>query len=304
MRGTRHRIGAALALAACAALVASCRPAAPRPTTGIRPDTSVARGSMLYASYCAGCHGADGRGDGPVARTLHVTPTDLRTPRLFAGVSDAEITARVLHGEPLRTAPHGSAFATERQVATIEEYVLALDGRRWERVRAGRLVYESNCAACHGAYGSGEGVLGSLLARAPADLQLASARYTDAAFAAVIRNGTGAMPPMGDLIGPDETRALIVYVRLLSPGYRLYDTYCASCHGDDGRGVHPEDTLPPALVGPPLQRARLAAMRPDARRAQVLHMFERERGVMPHFRSTLDAEQIADVVAFLRTRQR
>jgi mono/diheme cytochrome c family protein len=31
----------------------------------------------MYASYCAACHGADGKGDGPVATALKVQPTDL-----------------------------------------------------------------------------------------------------------------------------------------------------------------------------------------------------------------------------------
>ena len=34
-------------------------------------------GSQMYASYCASCHGLDGRGHGPVATELKVPPTDL-----------------------------------------------------------------------------------------------------------------------------------------------------------------------------------------------------------------------------------
>ena len=115
-----------------------------------------------------------------------------------------------------------------------------------------------------------------------------------------MRSGAGAMPAMGDLLTQEEVRQVVAYVRLLSPGHRLYDTYCASCHGDDGRGVHAEDALPPALVAPPLEPRRLTAMKADTRRAAVLHMFERERGLMPHFRDTLGETQLADVVAYLR----
>ncbi len=58
---------------------------------------------------------------------------------------------------------------------------------------------------------------------------------------------------------------------LLSPserseaGYRLYDTYCAACHGDDGRGVHPEDLLPPATKAPVIGAATVT-------RAAVAHV--------------------------------
>ncbi len=292
------RIGAIFASVALVAL--GCRASHPPRPTPPATDPRVARGAVLYAAYCAGCHGADGRGDGPVAYTLRLRPANLRERDLLAGASDAEITDRIVSGAPLRTRPRRSDFATERQVGALEDYVLALDGRPWERIRAGRVVYENACGPCHGAYGTGEGVIGSMLMRAPADLHLESPRYTDAALAAVVRNGVGAMPAMGDLLRPDEVRQVVAYVRLLSPGYRLYDTYCASCHGDDGRGVHPEDALPPSIAAPPLDVRRLAAMPAGRRRAAVVHMFERERGLMPHFRDTLDTRELADVVAYLR----
>jgi mono/diheme cytochrome c family protein len=34
-------------------------------------------GKQMYTSYCAPCHGADGRGSGPVASSLKARPTDL-----------------------------------------------------------------------------------------------------------------------------------------------------------------------------------------------------------------------------------
>jgi mono/diheme cytochrome c family protein len=35
-------------------------------------------GQTLYRSYCASCHGVDGGGNGPVAQSLVMRPTDLR----------------------------------------------------------------------------------------------------------------------------------------------------------------------------------------------------------------------------------
>jgi len=40
-------------------------------------QTSAANGKQMYLSYCASCHGADGKGDGPVAASLKMPPTDL-----------------------------------------------------------------------------------------------------------------------------------------------------------------------------------------------------------------------------------
>jgi putative copper export protein/mono/diheme cytochrome c family protein len=45
---------------------------------------SVARGAPLFAANCVVCHGAGGRGDGPLADKLSVRPADLTEPHLFA----------------------------------------------------------------------------------------------------------------------------------------------------------------------------------------------------------------------------
>ena len=40
-------------------------------------STSPASGSEMYQTYCAVCHGKDGRGEGPAASALKVPPSDL-----------------------------------------------------------------------------------------------------------------------------------------------------------------------------------------------------------------------------------
>lgn len=39
--------------------------------------TSADSGKQMYMSYCATCHGVDGKGNGPVAPALKKQPTDL-----------------------------------------------------------------------------------------------------------------------------------------------------------------------------------------------------------------------------------
>lgn len=39
--------------------------------------TDPTSGKLMYTSYCAPCHGAEGRGNGPVAGSLRTLPTDL-----------------------------------------------------------------------------------------------------------------------------------------------------------------------------------------------------------------------------------
>jgi mono/diheme cytochrome c family protein len=38
------------------------------------PPTYVPPGRQIYKQYCAACHGSDGRGSGPVARSLRKPP--------------------------------------------------------------------------------------------------------------------------------------------------------------------------------------------------------------------------------------
>lgn len=49
---------------------------------GVNPNdlVMVQRGADLYTQYCASCHGADLRGDGPLASTLNPAPADFSQP--------------------------------------------------------------------------------------------------------------------------------------------------------------------------------------------------------------------------------
>jgi mono/diheme cytochrome c family protein len=40
-------------------------------------QTNAASGKEMYAQYCAACHGAEGKGNGPAASAMKVAPTDL-----------------------------------------------------------------------------------------------------------------------------------------------------------------------------------------------------------------------------------
>lgn len=51
---------------------------------------SITRGGALFRTDCAGCHGADARGNGPLAKSLPVSPGDL-TAAHFRAPSDGDL---------------------------------------------------------------------------------------------------------------------------------------------------------------------------------------------------------------------
>jgi putative copper export protein/mono/diheme cytochrome c family protein len=58
---------------------------------------SIARGAVLFAATCAGCHGADGAGDGPAASALRIKPADLTMPHIWEH-TDGEMLWWLTHG--------------------------------------------------------------------------------------------------------------------------------------------------------------------------------------------------------------
>lgn len=71
--------------------------------------TSPTSGAEMYKSYCAACHGASGKGDGPAAPALKTPPPDLTmlAKRNNGRFPDMHV-AEVLKGGPNLPA-HGSA---------------------------------------------------------------------------------------------------------------------------------------------------------------------------------------------------
>jgi len=60
---------------------------------------TVETGSALFRSYCASCHGAEAKGDGPLAGNLRVAPSDLtRLAKRNHGKFDADKVRRAIDG--------------------------------------------------------------------------------------------------------------------------------------------------------------------------------------------------------------
>jgi mono/diheme cytochrome c family protein len=70
--------------------------------------TSPASGEEMYNTYCAVCHGKDGRGTGPAAEALKTPPTDLTTlAQKHGGKYPSDHVSAAIQGD-LNLPAHGS----------------------------------------------------------------------------------------------------------------------------------------------------------------------------------------------------
>lgn len=73
------------------------------------PPGYVPSGKQMYKNYCAACHGADGKGHGPVSPSLRTATPDLTTlAKRHGGVFPRDHVAGVLRFGP-GFAAHGSS---------------------------------------------------------------------------------------------------------------------------------------------------------------------------------------------------
>lgn len=55
-------------------------------------------GKKLYLTYCTGCHGVSGKGDGPAAKTLPVKPADHTDTKKMSQYSDEHLFTVISKG--------------------------------------------------------------------------------------------------------------------------------------------------------------------------------------------------------------
>jgi mono/diheme cytochrome c family protein len=99
-----------LALAAALLGWSSVRAQSPRAggTGDVKLIPSI-QGPALYRAYCASCHGVDAKGNGPLAESLKVPPSDLtRISARNAGTFPLMQIERMIQGEGQLQRSHGS----------------------------------------------------------------------------------------------------------------------------------------------------------------------------------------------------
>jgi cytochrome c553 len=128
---------------------------------------------------------------------------------------------------------------------------------------------------------------------------------SDEALFRIIADGKGAMPGTADVLTAHEVRAVIAFARVLSPGYELYNRFCAYCHGFTGQPPpSAQESAGSPRVGkiiPTFDETYFRTHTSEEVRAGIQHMRKQNRPVMPHFAGQLTADEISDIVTYLRT---
>ena len=89
----------------------------------------ASEGRKLYVTYCSGCHGISGKGDGPAAKTLAPKPAD-HTIAAMKNYSDQYLASIISKGgasvgkSPLM--PAWGSVLKESQIAAIVDHIRGL----------------------------------------------------------------------------------------------------------------------------------------------------------------------------------
>jgi mono/diheme cytochrome c family protein len=261
--------------------------------------TRAAEDDGGYRRRCAPCHGATGRGDGPHAEAFDPRPADLRAGVLDRHDVDA-LVRHILDGKAVSLDLDLARLrARSNDVEALVTHLHRLPGIDWRLVDRGEDLYIRHCERCHGRFGR-PGPTPPPGVGPPRDLSEPDfqAGMSDIALMDRVRHGRRGMPAIPPLRDAAQLRAVVAYVRLLSPGLALYDRYCASCHGADGRGDQViEPWLAPRVV---FDQAYFVRTDPEALRTRVWHMLSEHKPAMPHFRGRLDEKSARAIVDYLK----
>lgn len=189
-------------------------------------------GRRLYVSYCQLCHGTDGKGDGPLAKVMKISPADLSTTvrsrsdtiltKIITGEGRQTITGRDRHNILSDAMPEWNDVFSESQVKALIAYLRFLSRSKHDLMgdpELGMQLYQTYCHVCHGEEGDGDGIMTRLMKINPMDHtnpnvtnSLDNEQLVDS-----ILDGKGRfMPAWRGVLSQSDVEALVSYIRLLS----------------------------------------------------------------------------------------
>ena len=181
-------------------------------------EASSPRGRNVFLTNCAGCHGDHGAGNSPGGRALRPVAFDLAGSELTGGL----VWRTLQHGVRGSSMQAWTELPAD-EIEAVSAYAQSLGeagdlpaNARWALdatlLEAGRRVYDTHCARCHGEDGSGNGPDAAKRDPRPANFHEMRPSYPAAEQA--IRAGVpGSAMEAWPLLTPGEIQAVTFYVR-------------------------------------------------------------------------------------------
>ena len=189
-------------------------------------------GRGLYVSYCQLCHGTSGKGDGPLAKAMKISPADLTTTvrsrsdtillRIITGKGRQTITGRDRHNLLSNAMPEWKDIFSESQLKSLIAYLRFLSNTKHDLMgdpMVGLQLYHQYCQVCHGIEGDGDGIMTKLIGIIPIDLTNSNEtdRISNVDLVKNILDGKGKfMPAWRGILSQGDVEALVSFIRLLS----------------------------------------------------------------------------------------
>lgn len=174
-----------------------------QPIAEIASDPDIRRmGMRLFGNNCAQCHGADARGG-------YGFPNLTDDDWIWGGSAEA-IEHTLIKGRRAVMPAWGDVIG-DQGVVQVTAYLLSLNNREPDTAlaEAGKPVYQSYCAACHGAEGKGNIAMGA--PNLTNGIWLYGGSRSEIAHS--IRAGrNGVMPAFQDTLGPEKIHILSAWV--------------------------------------------------------------------------------------------
>ena len=189
-------------------------------------------GRRLYVSYCQLCHGIGGKGDGPLAKVMKISPADLTTTvrsrsdtiltKIITGEGRQTITGRDRHNLLSDAMPEWKDVFNESQITALIAYLRFLSRTKHDLMgdpEVGLQLYQKYCQVCHGVEGEGNGIMTKLMGIMPMDHTNPNVTNSldNEELVKSILDGKGMfMPAWRGILSQTDVEALVSYIRLLS----------------------------------------------------------------------------------------
>ena len=202
----------------------------------VRPATSPDEGFAVYQENCSVCHGDDGAGAVWGQESLASAPRNFTTAAAKVELSRDRMVAAVSFGKPGTPMPGFATQLDKRQIAAVVDYVrttfmrdtgtrsVSFDSQHERNMpdnlvgdaARGQAFYLTNCVACHGINGDGNGPRAYFIFPRPRNfLDPATRQIFDRSRLFVgIRDGVKGkeMPAWGKVLGDQDIVDIAEYV--------------------------------------------------------------------------------------------